>query len=187
MYPQLSCHGIVGSLQLRWTSSITFVLFCRKSLEKWLGRWSLSRNESAGVWASFRFYNDGTCFRSSPSYFLRYASRFEVVNDLSQKYRRAELFNQSVSEAVDSTQPLWCLSTLFSLVAKLLACLHAVLRVVAMFLERGLELVSKKSTKLIQILVLWPNYGLSGGRKEQDARATDEAAMVLVLLTKRRG
>ena len=32
-----------------------------------------------------------------------------------------------------------------------------------MFLERVLELVSEKSTKLVQILVLWPNYGLSGG------------------------
>ena len=76
---------------------------------------------------------------------------------------------------------------LFSLVSKLLACLHAVLRVVAMFLGRVLELVFEMSTKLIQILVLWPNYGLSGGRREQDARARDEAAMVLVLLTKRCG
>ena len=32
-----------------------------------------------------------------------------------------------------------------------------------MFLERVLELISKKSTKLVQILVLWPKYGLSGG------------------------
>ena len=56
MYPQLSCRGIVGSFQLRWDSLITFVRFCRKSLEKWPGRWSLSRNETAGVWASFCFY-----------------------------------------------------------------------------------------------------------------------------------
>ena len=41
--------------------------------------------------------------------------------------------------------------------------MHAVLRVVAMFLECFLELVSEKSIKLVQILVLWPNYGLSGG------------------------
>ena len=40
-----------------------------------------------------------------------------------------------------------------------------------MFLGRVLELVSKMSTKLVQILVLWPNSGLSGGLKEQDARA----------------
>ena len=77
--------------------------------------------------------------------------------------------------------------TLFSLVSKLLACLHAVLRVVAMFLERFLELDSEKSTKLVQILVLWPNYGLSGGLKEQDARARGKAAMVLVLLAKECG
>ena len=56
-----------------------------------------------------------------------------------------------------------------------------------MFLERGLELVSEMSTKLIQILVLWPNYGLSGGLKEQDARARGKAAMVLVLLAKECG
>ena len=54
-----------------------------------------------------------------------------------------------------------------------------------MFLERGLELVSEMSTKLIQILVLWPNYGLSGGLRGQDARGRGKAAMVLVLLTKR--
>ena len=76
---------------------------------------------------------------------------------------------------------------MFSLVFKLLACLHAVLRVVAMFLERGLELVSEKSTKLVQILVLWPNYGLSGGLMELGARAKGKAAMVLVLLAKRCG
>ena len=76
---------------------------------------------------------------------------------------------------------------MFSLVSKLLACLHAVLRVVAMFLERGLELVSEMSTKLIQILVLWPNYGLSGGEKGQDARARGKTAMVLLLLAKRCG
>ena len=73
---------------------------------------------------------------------------------------------------------------MFSLVSKLLACLHAVLRVVAMFLGRVLELVSEKSTKLVQILVLWPNYGLSGGRMELGARARGKAAMVLVLLAK---
>ena len=73
---------------------------------------------------------------------------------------------------------------MFSLVPKLLACLHAVLRVVAMFLERILELVSEKSTKLVQIRVLWPNYGLSGGRMELGARARGKAAMVLVLLAK---
>ena len=56
-----------------------------------------------------------------------------------------------------------------------------------MFLERGLELVSEKSTKLVQILVLWPNYGLSGGLMEQGARARGKAAMVLVLLAKRCG
>ena len=62
--------------------------------------------------------------------------------------------------------------------------MHAVLRVVAMFLERFLELVSEKSTKLVQILVLWPNYGLSGGRMELGAKARGNAAMVLVLLAK---
>ena len=56
-----------------------------------------------------------------------------------------------------------------------------------MFFERVLELVSKKSIKLVQILVLWPNYGLSGGLKEQDARARGKAAMVLVLLAKECG
>ena len=60
----------------------------------------------------------------------------------------------------------------------------AVLRVVAMVLERVLELVSEKSTKLVQILVLWPNYGLSGGLMGQDARARGKAAMMLVLLAK---
>ena len=54
-----------------------------------------------------------------------------------------------------------------------------------MFLERFLELVSEKSTTLVQILVLWPNYGLSGGLMGQDARGRGKAAMVLVLLTKR--
>ena len=62
--------------------------------------------------------------------------------------------------------------------------MHAVLRVVAMFLGRVLELVSEKSTKLVQILVLWPNYGLSGGQMELGARARGKAAMVLVLLAK---
>ena len=76
---------------------------------------------------------------------------------------------------------------MISLVSKLLACLHAVLRVAAMFLERFLELVSEKSTKLVQILVLWPNYGLSGGLMELGARTKGKAAMVLVLLTKRCG
>ena len=56
-----------------------------------------------------------------------------------------------------------------------------------MFLERFLELVSEKSTKLVQILVLWPNYGLSGGLMELGARAKGKAAMVLVLLAKRCG
>ena len=56
-----------------------------------------------------------------------------------------------------------------------------------MFLERVLELVSEKSTKLVQILVLWPNYELSGGRMELGARARGKAAMVLVLLAKRCG
>ena len=76
---------------------------------------------------------------------------------------------------------------MFSLVAKLLACLHAVLRVVAMFLERILELVSKKSTKLVQILVLWPNYGLSGGSDGTGRVGKRKAAVVLVLLAKRCG
>ena len=76
---------------------------------------------------------------------------------------------------------------MFSIVSKLLACLPAVLRVVAMFLERFLELVSEKSTTLVQILVLWPNYGLSGGLMELGARARGKAAMVLVLLAKRSG
>ena len=53
-----------------------------------------------------------------------------------------------------------------------------------MFLERVSELVSKMSTKLVQILVLWPNYGLSGGLMEQDARARGRTAMVLGLLAK---
>ena len=73
---------------------------------------------------------------------------------------------------------------MFSLVSKLLACLHAVLRVVAMFLERVLELVSKKSTKLVQILVLWPNYGLSGGTDGTGRAGKRKAAVVLVLLAR---
>ena len=32
--------------------------------------------------------------------------------------------------------------------------------------------------------MLWPNYGLSGGRMELGARARGKAAMVLVLLAK---
>ena len=36
-------------------------------------------------------------------------------------------------------------------------------------------------------LTVWPNYGLSSGLKEQDARARGKAAMVLVLLAKRCG
>ena len=76
---------------------------------------------------------------------------------------------------------------MFSLVSKLLACLHAVLRVVAMFLERVLELVSKKSTKLVQILVLWPNYGLGGGTDGTRREGKRKAALVLVLLAKECG
>ena len=76
---------------------------------------------------------------------------------------------------------------MFSLVSKLLACLHAILRVVAMFLERFLELVSEKSTKLVQILVLWPNYGLGGGTDGTGHGGKRKAAMVLVLLAKRCG
>ena len=73
---------------------------------------------------------------------------------------------------------------MFLLVSKLLACLHAVLRVVAMFLGRVFELVSKKSTKLVQILVLWPNYGLSGGSDGTGRVGKRKAAVVLVLLAK---
>ena len=73
---------------------------------------------------------------------------------------------------------------MFSLVSKLLACLHAVLRVVAMFLGRVLELISKKSTKLVQILVLWPNYGLCGGSDGTGREGKRKAAVVLVLLAK---
>ena len=76
---------------------------------------------------------------------------------------------------------------MFSLVAKLLACLHAVLRVVAMFFGSVLELVSKKSTKLVQILVLWPNSGLSGGSDGTGRVGKGKAAGVLVLLLKRCG
>ena len=73
---------------------------------------------------------------------------------------------------------------MFSLVSKLLARLHAVLRVVAMFLGSVLELVSKKSTKLVQILVLWPNYGLSGESNGTGREGKRKAAVVLVLLAK---
>ena len=45
-----------------------------------------------------------------------------------------------------------------------------------MFLGRVLELVSKKSTKLVQILVLWPNYGLSGGTDGTGARGQEEGS-----------
>ena len=65
--------------------------------------------------------------------------------------------------------------------------MHAVLRVVAMFLERVLELVSKKSTKLVQILVLWPNYGLSGGSNGTGRVGKRKAAVVLMLLAKECG
>ena len=65
--------------------------------------------------------------------------------------------------------------------------MHAVLRVVAMFLERVLELVSIKSTKLVQILVLWPNYGLSGGTDWTRRVGKRKAAVVLVLLAKEYG
>ena len=57
----------------------------------------------------------------------------------------------------------------------------------AKFLGRGLELVSEMSTKLIQILVLWPNYGLSGGTDGTGREGKRKAAMVLVLLAKRCG
>ena len=56
-----------------------------------------------------------------------------------------------------------------------------------MFLERVLELVSKMSTKLVQILVLWPNYGLSGGTDGTGRVGKRKAAMVLVLLARRCG
>ena len=49
-----------------------------------------------------------------------------------------------------------------------------------MFLGRVLELVSKKSTKL----VLWPNYGLSGGSDGTGRVGKRKAAVVLVLLAK---
>ena len=54
----------------------------------------------------------------------------------------------------------------------------------AKFLGRGLELVSEMSTKLIQILVLWPNYGLSGGTDGTGREGKRKAAMVLLLLAK---
>ena len=57
----------------------------------------------------------------------------------------------------------------------------------AMFLERILELVSKKSTKLVQILVLWANYGLSGGTDGTGRVGKWKAAVVLVLLAKECG
>ena len=53
-----------------------------------------------------------------------------------------------------------------------------------MFLGRVLELVSKKSTKLVQILVLWPNYGLCGGTAGTGRGGKRKAAVVLVLLAK---
>ena len=53
-----------------------------------------------------------------------------------------------------------------------------------MFLGSVLELVSKKSTKLVQILVLWPNYGLSGGSAGTGRGCKRKAAVVLVLLAK---
>ena len=56
-----------------------------------------------------------------------------------------------------------------------------------MFLERFLELVSEKSTKLVQILVLWPNYGLSGVTDGTGRVGKRKAAMVLVLLAKECG
>ena len=56
-----------------------------------------------------------------------------------------------------------------------------------MFVERVLEVVSKKSTKLVQILVLWPNYGLSGGTDGTGRVGKRKAAVVLVLLAKECG
>ena len=53
-----------------------------------------------------------------------------------------------------------------------------------MFLGRVLELVSKTSTKLVQILVLWPNSGLSGGSDGTGSVRKRKAAVVLVLLAK---
>ena len=57
----------------------------------------------------------------------------------------------------------------------------------AIFLGCVLELVSKKSTKLVQILVLWPNYGLSGGSDGTGRVGKRKAAVVLVLLAKECG
>ena len=56
-----------------------------------------------------------------------------------------------------------------------------------MFLERFLELVSEKSTKLVQILVLWPNYGLCGGTAGTERGGKRKGSGVLVLLLKRCG
>ena len=56
-----------------------------------------------------------------------------------------------------------------------------------MFFGSVLELVSKKSTKLVQILVLWPNSGLSGGSDGTGRVGKGKAAGVLVLLLKRCG
>ena len=56
-----------------------------------------------------------------------------------------------------------------------------------MFLGSVLELVSKKSTKLVQILVLWPNYGLCGGTAGTGRGGKRKGSGVLVLLLKRCG
>ncbi len=53
-----------------------------------------------------------------------------------------------------------------------------------MFLERLLEVVSKKNTKLVQILVLWPNSGLGGGSDGTWRGGKRKAAVVLVMLAK---
>ena len=53
-----------------------------------------------------------------------------------------------------------------------------------MFLGSVLELVSKKSTKLVQILVLWPNCGLCGGSDGTGREGKRKTAVVLVLLAK---
>ena len=50
-----------------------------------------------------------------------------------------------------------------------------------------MELVSKKSTKLVQIPVLWPNSGFSGGSDGTGSVGKRKAAMVLVLLAKECG
>ena len=57
----------------------------------------------------------------------------------------------------------------------------------AIFLGRVLELVSERSTKLVQILVLWPNYGLSGGTDGTGRVGKTKVAVVLVLLAKECG